>query len=156
MYNLALDHRTRWIVLFAGILLAGSLLVVNLYNSTFAQEDGAITYPENGEDAVATFTAVDPENAGAVTWSLEDAADAEDFEIDKASGVLTFAEVPDYEMAADGDTNNVYTVTVVATDADGMATNEAVTVTVTNVDEAGTVTLSAVAPYPGVELTAYA
>ena len=48
--------------------------------------------------------------------------------IDKASGVLTFAEAPDYEMAADGDTNNEYTVTVVATDADGMTTNEAVTV----------------------------
>ena len=81
--------------------------------------------------------------------------DAEDFEIDKASGVLTFAEVPDYEMAmADGDTNNQYTVTVVATDADGMTTNEVVTVEVTNVDEAGTVTLSALAPYPGVDFTA--
>ena len=111
-------------------------------------------YAENGEDAVATFTATDPENAGAVTWSLEDADDAGDFEIGESSGVLTFAEVPDYEMAADGDTNNVYTVTVVATDADGMTTNEAVTVTVTNVDEAGTVSLSAVAPYPGVDLTA--
>ena len=64
-----------------------------------AQED----YPENGEGAVATFTAVDPELAGAITWSLATGGDAEDFEIDKASGVLTFAEAPDYEMAADGD-----------------------------------------------------
>ena len=67
--------------------------------------------------------------------------------------MLTFAEVPNYEVAADGDTNNEYTVTVVATDADGMTTNEDVTVNVTNVDEAATVTLSAVAPYPGVDLT---
>ena len=119
-----------------------------------AQED----YPENGTGSVATFTAVDPEVAGAITWSLdagEDAGeDAGAFEIDKASGVLTFAEVPDYEMPADGDTNNEYMVTVVATDADGMTTNEEVTVKVTNVDEAATVTLSAVAPYPGVDLTA--
>ena len=95
--------------------------------------------------------------AGDITWSLatgDDAEDAEDFEIDKASGVLTFAEVPDYETPADGDTNNEYTVTVVATDADGMTTNEVVTVKVTNLDEAGTVTLSAVAPYPGVDLIA--
>ena len=119
-----------------------------------AQED----YPENGTGSVATFTAVDPELAGAITWSLdagEDAGeDAGAFEIDKASGVLTFAEVPDYEMPADGDTNNEYMVTVVATDADGITTNEEVTVKVTNVDEAATVTLSAVAPYPGVNLTA--
>ena len=82
-----------------------------------------------------------------------EAGDFGDFEIGESSGVLTFAEVPDYEMAADGDTNNEYTVTVVATDADGMTTNEAVTVTVTNVEEDGTVELSAVAPYPGVSLT---
>ena len=115
-----------------------------------AQEE----YPENGEGAVATYTATDPELAGAIAWSLADSGDDEAFEIDKASGVLTFAEVPDYEMAADDDTNNEYTVTVVATDADGMTTEKVVTVTVTNVDEAGTVTLSAVAPYPGVDLTA--
>ena len=57
-------------------------------------------------------------------------------------------------MPADGDTNNEYLVTVVATDADGMTTEKVVTVEVTNVDEAATVTLSAVAPYPGVDLTA--
>ena len=122
-----------------------------------AQGPSTIQYPENGEGAVATFTATDPENAGAVMWSLAtdgDAEDAEDFEIDKASGVLTFAKVPDYEMAADGDTNNQYSVTVVATDADGMTTNETVTVEVTNVNEAGTVTLSVLAPYPGVDFTA--
>ena len=111
-------------------------------------------YPENSERNLATFTAVDPELAGAITWSLAAGDDADDFEIDKASGVLTFAEVPDYEMAADGDNNNEYTVTVVATDADGMTTNEPVTVKVTNVDEAGTVTLDKLAPYPGVDLTA--
>ncbi len=124
-------------------LLSGGLV--------WAQE--AIEYPENGTGPVATFTAVDPELAGAITWSLATGDDAGDFEISD-SGVLTFAEVPDYEMATDGDNNNEYTVTVVATDADGMTTEKVVTVEVTNVDEAGTVTLSAVAPYPGVTLTA--
>ena len=115
-------------------------------------------YPENGTGPVATFTATDPEAAGAITWSLKDEDeaedDAEDFEIDKASGVLTFAEVPDYETAGDVDENNEYTVTVVATDADSMTTEKVVTVEVTNVDEAGTVTLSALGPYPGVDLMA--
>ena len=129
-------------------------LLLSLSGPLQAQESSTIQYPENGTSTVAVFTATDPELAGAVTWSLATGDDAEDFAIDEASGVLTFAEVPDYEIPADGDTNNVYTVTVVATDADGMTTNEAVTVTVTNVDEAGTVELSAVAPYPGVDLTA--
>ena len=30
----------------------------------FAQEDGTIKYAENGTGPVATYTAVDPENAG--------------------------------------------------------------------------------------------
>ena len=47
-------------------------------------------------------------------------------------------------------------MTVVATDADSMTTDKVVTVEVTNVDEAGTVTLSAVAPYPGVVSDCYA
>ena len=119
-----------------------------------AQDNGLIMYPENGEVAVATYTATDPEDAGAIKWSLAAGDDAEDFEIGESSGVLTFAETPDYEMAADGDTNNEYTVTVVATDADSMTTEKVVMVEVTNEEEAGTVTLSAVAPYPGVELTA--
>ena len=125
-----------------------------------AQEDGAIEYAENGTGTVAVFTATDPENAGAIAWSLKDdvaADDDEDFEIDKADGVLTFNESPNYEMATGGGdtgTSNTYTVTVVATDADGMMSEQAVTVKVTNEDEDGTVTLDAVAPYPGVALTA--
>ncbi len=153
MRTLAPNARITTARLLGGAILACLLLVMmmNGYHLTFAQSP-AIDYPEGGTHTVAVFTATDPELAGAITWSLE-GDDAEDFEIGESSGVLTFAEVPDYEMAADGDSNNVYAVTVVATDADGMATNEAVTVTVTNVDEAGTVTLSAVAPYPGVALT---
>ena len=133
------------LVLAFGLLLASSVPVG-------AQESDIIEYPENGTEPVAVFTAEDPEDAGAISWSLRD-NDFEDFEIGESSGVLTFAEVPDHEMPADGNNNNVYMVTVVATDAEGMESTEEVTIRVTNVDEAGTVTLSAVAPYPGVELT---
>ena len=93
MYNRVVDRRSMRVALFAGILLACSLLVATLYNSAFAQENAAIEYPENGTDPVAVFTATDPENMGAVTWSLkaDDANDDdEDFEIDKSGGVLSF------------------------------------------------------------------
>ena len=60
MYNRVVDRRNMRVALFAGILLACLLLVATLYNSAFAQENGTIMYPENGTDAVATFTAVGP------------------------------------------------------------------------------------------------
>ena len=68
MYNRVLDRRTIWVILFAGILLAGSVMLMSLYDSTFAQ-DAAIEYAENGTDPVVTYTAVDPEGA-AIKWSL--------------------------------------------------------------------------------------
>ena len=117
-------------------------------------------YAENGEGQVAVFTAVDPEDMGAVVWSLggDDADDdADDFEIDKSSGVLSFKKSPNYEGATGGGasgTSSTYSVTVIATDADGVASEKEVTVEVTNVDEDGSVTLDKVAPYPASELTA--
>ena len=114
-------------------------------------------YAENGTGSVGTYTATDPENMGAVTWSFATGGDVEDFEIDKSSGVLSFKKSPNYEMAMGGGasgTANAYSVTVIATDADGIAKEKTVAIEVTNVDEAGKVTLDKVAPYPAVVLTA--
>ena len=76
---------------------------------------------------------MDPEEA-TITWSLE-GTDADVFDI-SSGGVLTFKSSPDYEMPADADTDNIYMVTVEATDGTNMATTLAVTITVTDVDEA--------------------
>ena len=104
-----------------------------------------------------TYTATDDEDdkAGkALIWTLMEGDDALDFKISSA-GVLTFAETPNYEAAADTDGNNTYQVTVKATDSSGgddaSATVE-VTVNVTNVDEDGTLTLSSRQPVDGIEL----
>ena len=87
----------------------------------------ARTYVENGTTAVATYTAADPEN-DAIIWSLS-GADSGDFSISD-TGVLTFTTPPDYEAPADAD--NVYQVTVEASDGTTTATLD-VTVTVTDV-----------------------
>ena len=87
-------------------------------------------YLENSTDAVEAYVLTGT-NAGSATWSLE-GADEGDFTI--IDGVLRFSNSPDYEMPADADTDNVYMVTVKASDGTDMATN-VVTVTVTNVDE---------------------
>ena len=88
-------------------------------------------YAENRTDDVATFISMDPEGA-TISWTLE-GTDAGVFDI-SSGGVLTFRSSPDYEMPADADTDNIYMVTVNASDGTHMASHE-VTVTVTNVDD---------------------
>ena len=75
---------------------------------------------------------------------------------DTARNVVTlrFKEKPNFEMPADSGANNVYNVTVVATDRDEMMAKRPVTVTVTNKDEAGTVKLSHIQPEVGTRITA--
>ena len=63
---------------------------------------------------------------GAVTWSLATGEDAEDFEIDKSSGELSFMKSPrlrdGYGRRKQRYASNAYSVTVIATDADGITT----------------------------------
>ena len=60
-----------------------------------------VSYAENGEGPVATFSATDPDaDADDIEWSLGGPDDGL-FEID--GGVLTFKESPDFEAPTDGD-----------------------------------------------------
>lgn len=70
-----------------------------------------------------------------VTWSLVGGADQVRFKIDPATGVLTFAVAPDFELPIDADTNNIYLVQVQAKDAAGNISLHTVTVTVEDVDD---------------------
>ena len=108
-------------------------------------------YAENGTGIVARFTADDPEGEP-ITWSVS-GLDSADFSIE--NGVLRFKSAPDYEDPADSSGNNMYEVTVQASDggADTTATEE-VTIQVTNVDEPGTVTLSTLQPQVVVDIMA--
>ena len=136
MFSMALDRRTLWMALFAGVMLVFLVLLAQRYHTVFAQ-DGTIEYAENGTDPVSTYTATDPEGRP-VYWSLlandasvtpsdinpsTDSADAGHFSI-SADGVLSFEFPPDYEMPrgtelavdADADALNTYKVVVVASD----------------------------------------
>ena len=107
-----------------------TITVTNVNEPPVLEGESSINYAENGAGDVATYTAVDPEN-GQFTWSLS-GNDSGDFLI--SGGVLTFATSPDYEDPADDDTNNVYLVTIEASDGNTSGTLD-VTVTVTNVNE---------------------
>ena len=97
-----------------------------------AQDNGPIMYAENGMGPVATYTAVDPDMTEIVSWSL-DGTDKGVFNIN--DGLLTFKESPDYEMAMDDGTDNMYEVTVQATDETNKVGMKEVMVEVTNVEE---------------------
>ena len=89
-------------------------------------------YAVNGDGAVATYTATDPEDNSPITWSLG-GPDQGDFDI--TGGVLIFNNVPDYERPDDSGGNNIYDLTVQATDSTNKRDEVHVDVTVANVDE---------------------
>ena len=117
---------------------------------TYTLYEAEVSYAENGTGSVGTFTAVDPEGED-VGWELS-GDDADLFSV--SGGVLSFISSPNFEGPADENIDNVYDLTIGASDPADNLTEVDVTVTVTNVDEAGTVTLSSGQPVEGVRLTA--
>ena len=141
---------------------------------TFSSDDGAVTI-EHAEGATeldtnlsteeveaATYTATDPEESG-VTFTLS-GDDADKFKLnDPATDdvvvapmvrkVLEFKAKPDFEMPGDRNTDNVYQVTVVASDGLNSAMRD-VTVKVTNMEEDGKLTVMPAQPRVGTLLTA--
>ena len=139
--------------MLAGALVAFLLLASPQSDLAHAQTqaDETVEYAEGRTDAVATFTATDPDGTR-VVWSL-DGTDKDVFAIN--TGVLAFLKSPDFEAPLDvvgtfpstaAAEDNIYEVTVKATDETMKVGMKKVMVTVTNVDEAGTVSLSARRP----------
>ena len=119
-------------------------------------DEGAAVTLRAGDD-VWKATATDPEG-GDITWSLS-GADKDMFELTGAgddnpdTAGLAFKAKPDFENPGDVNGDNIYEVTVVASDDDnsGMRT---VTVKVTNAVEAGKVSLTGTDPVVGTEIAA--
>ena len=103
------------------------------------QQSLSFTENQTTERVLATYTATDPEDPSAsiTRWSLT-GTDAGDFTIDE-SGQLTFRNVPNYERPADSGRDNVYNLTVRASDGRNYGYLE-VTVTVQDVNEPPAVT----------------
>ena len=93
--------------------------------------DTAVDYSEDRADAVATYSATDPDGT-AVTWSLS-GVDAGRFDISDR-GVLSFAIRPDSDDPADQGEDNTYDVTVEASSGSDESSLP-VMVMVTDIDE---------------------
>ena len=109
----------------------GSGLIVVRY--TFDITAPTITSSANysaqeNQTSVGTATANET-----VTWSKVSGVDSASVTIVSATGVITFNLAPDFEAPADVGSNNVYNLTIRATDTAGNTTDQAIAITVTNV-----------------------
>jgi hypothetical protein len=105
---------------------------------TIISADSAGSVDENADaQVVYTATAEDAGDiSGGYSWSLT-GADEASFAINSTSGDVTMLASPDYESQSE------YNFTVVATDASGNSTEQAVSLSVNNLDEVAAVITSA-------------
>ncbi|MCZ8272044.1 MAG: Ig-like domain-containing protein, partial [Beijerinckiaceae bacterium] len=89
------------------------------------------SFAENGTGIAYQAVVSDPEGA-TLTWSLG-GADADLFNI-SSSGAVTFKTAPNFEAPGDAGTNNLYDITVTASDG-ALSTSRNVAITVTNVND---------------------
>src|SRR6185436_15745278 len=111
-------------------------------NAPVLTSNASISVAEN-TTSVGTVTAVDADlPVQTVTFSLNGGADAAKFSL-TTGGVLTFNTAPNFEVPTDTGGDNVYNVTVRASDGSGSTTDQAIAVTVTAVNDNAPVFTSA-------------
>jgi VCBS repeat-containing protein len=118
---------------------AVTLAINDLNEAPSVTSGGTLSVAENSTGTVYTATGTDPDPAQTLSWSIS-GTDAALFSINSTSGALTFNTVPNFEIPADNGADNVYDLTVIATDngTGNLTASKAVVITVTNVNEAPT------------------
>ncbi len=103
-------------------------------NSNGAGATAAVSVAENTA-AVTTVTATDADlPAQTLTYAVTGGADAALFTINASTGALSFIAAPNYEVPADAGSDNIYDVTVQASDGT-FSDSQAIAVTVTPVND---------------------
>lgn len=135
--------------------LTVTLLDINeapVINSNGGGSAASISIAENSS-SVTTISAVDVDSVSALSYSIS-GVDSSDFLVGTASGVLTFASVPNFESPIDADFNNVYQLVLAV--SDGFLTDtQTLTITVTDITDSASIsdpTLSS-PPNKGVSIT---
>ncbi len=70
-----------------------------------------------------------------LSYAISGGADADDFNIVAATGVVTFKSAPDFEIPGDTGGDNVYNLDVTVTDGNGGSAVQSIAITVTDIDE---------------------
>ena len=89
----------------------------------------SVSVAENST-AVTTVMASDPDAGATLSYSIVGGADAAKFVINSATGVLSFITAPNFFAPTDAGGNNVYDVTVQASDGLGGTDSQAIAVAV--------------------------
>ena len=124
----------------AGDATPGTSLLSVSVNSVF-RASTSILGSVSTTTAVYTATATDPDLGSTLSYSISGGADAGLFNINAATGAVTFKASPNFEAPADTGANNVYDVTVRASDG-ALYADKAVAITVTDVNEVPQQTVS--------------
>ncbi len=95
---------------------------------------GMLSIAENGT-ALTTIAATDANIAlgDSIRYSIATGGDGANFSIDATTGVLKFVTAPDFETPTDANRDNVYAVTVVATDTRGAVDTQMLSIGVTDI-----------------------
>jgi VCBS repeat-containing protein len=112
---------------------AVTVTLTNVNEAPSISSGATASVSENATQAVYTTVASDPDANTTLTYSLS-GPDKDVFNI-SSSGVVTFKAAPNFEAPTDAGANNVYNITVTASDGT-LSTPKDVAVTVTNVNEA--------------------
>ena len=92
------------------------------------------TAPENSTSTFYTATATDA-NGDLISYSISGGADSARFSLDATSGALRFINAPDYENPSDGDNDNIYNLSLLASDGVDSSATLDLTVSVSNLTE---------------------
>ena len=104
----------------------------------------ALVSIEENTRAVVRVIATDPDRpAQALTYSITGGADAALFSIDPGTGALSFMAAPNFEVPADAGADNVYELTLQASDG-ALAASQSIRVAVIDTNEAPIVVLPSV------------
>ncbi|MFE8583487.1 cadherin domain-containing protein [Sphingomonas sp. NCPPB 2930] len=117
-----------------------TIAVTNVNEAPVITSPATLSMAENGT-VVGTLTASDPDAGTTLNWAIAGGADANLFTINPTTGALTFRTAPDFEVPRDAGGDNVYNLTVSASDGTNVVTQN-LAVTLTNINEAPSLTLS--------------
>lgn len=109
-------------------------------NGGLAAATGVGPIAENTLQVLAGNTATDVDAGDTPTWSISGGADAARFTINASTGALSFASNPNFEAHADAGGDDVFDVTIRATDAGGLFDEQTVAFTLTNVNDPSVIT----------------
>jgi large repetitive protein len=115
-----------------------SVVVTDVNEKLIITSAPTITVPENINGTVYKATAISPDLGDVVSWTLA-GTDKNLFFIDATNGNISFKQLPNFEVPIDADKNNVYNLTLIATNKSGLSTDQVLIINVSNLNEAPTV-----------------